>query len=154
MQVLQADAQHWERLRFVFGGKLELNKCFFYTLIWKFGADRLPSLIPKNQLPYTLMITQGNDTTPTAIEHKDCDEPHKTLCVMKAPNRSQAGEITRLTTKCNSDAQAILSNSITSSDSTIAYRVYHLTSIGYLLCTTCITRKDFTKIQGCPSAHF
>jgi hypothetical protein len=148
VQVLQADAQHWEILLFFSGGELELNKGFFYVLIWKFCADGLPSLTPKHQLPYTLMIKQGNDATPTAIKHKDCDKSHKTLGVMKAPNRSQAGEISRLTTKCNSHAQAILSNSVTASDSTILYRVYHLTSIGYSLGTTYITRKDFTKIQG------
>jgi hypothetical protein len=67
---------------------------------------------------------------------------------MKAPNRSQNGEIHRLQTKCNAHAQAILSNSVTSSDSTIAYRVYHLTSIGYSLSTTYITNKALTKIQG------
>jgi hypothetical protein len=42
------------------------------------------------------MITQGNDEAPTAIEQKDCSEPHKTLGAMKAPNRSQKGEIKRL----------------------------------------------------------
>jgi hypothetical protein len=94
------------------------------------------------------MMQQGNDDTPTTIEHKDCDTPHISLGVMKAPNRSQAGEIIRLTNKCNTHANMILTNSVTASDSTVAYRVYHLTSIGYSLGTTYITRKDFTKIQG------
>ena len=29
IQKLQTDAQHWERLLFISGGKLELNKCYF-----------------------------------------------------------------------------------------------------------------------------
>ena len=148
IQTLQTDAQHWERLLFISGGKLELTKCFFYIMIWKFCDNGLPSLTPKTQLPHTLMITQGNDAAPTSIEHKDCSAPHKTLGVMKAPNQSQAGEIIRLTTKCNNHAQAILSNSVTSSDSTVAYRVYHLTSVGYSLGTTYISLKDLTKVQG------
>ena len=148
VSTLQTDAQHWERLLFISGGKLELNKCFFYIMTWTFCANGIPSLTPKADLPYTLMITQGNDAHPTAIAHKDCTEPHKTLGVMKTPNRSQTGEITRLTTKCNIHAQAILSNSVTASDSAVAYRVYHLTSIGYSLGTTYISLKDLDKLQG------
>ena len=105
-------------------------------------------LTPKDQIPHQLMITQGNDNEPTEIIQKDCSEPHKTLGVMKAPNRSQNGEIQRLLTKCNDHAKAILSNSVTSSDSIIAYRVYHLTSIGYSLSTTYIAEADLKKVQG------
>ena len=57
VQVLQTDAQHWERLLFISGGKLELNKCFFYTLMWQFSEDGTPSLTPKAQLPHPHMIT-------------------------------------------------------------------------------------------------
>ena len=148
VQVLQDDAQHWERLLFISGGKLELNKCFFYALIWQFDTDETPTLTPKDQIPHQLMITQGNDNEPTEIIQKDCSEPHKTLGVMKAPNRSQNGEIQRLLTKCNDHAKAILSNSVTSSDSIIAYRVYHLTSIGYSLSTTYIAEADLKTVQG------
>ena len=35
IKTLQTDVQHWERLLFTSEGKLELNKCFFYLLIWK-----------------------------------------------------------------------------------------------------------------------
>jgi hypothetical protein len=136
VQVLQTDAQHWERLLFVSGGKLELNKCFFYLMIWHFSDDGTPSLTPKAQLPHSLMITQGNDAAPTEIAHKDCSTAHKTLGVMKAPNRSQAGEIARLHDKCKAHAKAMLSNSVSSTDSTVAYRACHLPSIGYSLSTT------------------
>ena len=148
IQKLQTDAQHWERLLFISGGKLELNKCFFYLLIWKFNDDGMPSLMTKAQLPHKLMITQGNDNEPTEIDHKDCATAHRTLGVMKAPNLSQAGETKRLAKKCKDHAKAILSNSVSSTDSAIAYRVYHLTSIGYSLSTTYLHAKALQKIQG------
>jgi hypothetical protein len=147
-QALQDEAQHWEHLLFISGRKLELNKCFFHALIWQFNADGKPHLTPKDQLPCNLMITQGNNEAPTAIEQKDCSEPHKTLGLMKAPNRSQKGEIKRLQAKCNKHAQATLSNSVTASDSTVACRVCHLTSIGCSLSTTCVTLQDLIKRQG------
>jgi hypothetical protein len=62
--VLQMDAQHWEKLLFTSGGKLELNKCFFCLLHWKFSEDGQPSLTPKAQLPCKLMLHQGNDPMP------------------------------------------------------------------------------------------
>jgi hypothetical protein len=148
LQVLQTDAQHWERLLFVSGGKLKLNKCFFCLMIWHFSDDGTPTLTPKAQLPHSLMIAQGNDTAPTEIAHKDCSTAHKTLRVMKAPNRSQAGEIARLHDKCKAHAKAMLSNSVSSTDSTVACRVCHLPSIACSLSTTCITAKCFSKIQG------
>jgi hypothetical protein len=148
VQTLQTDAQHWESLLFISGGKLELNKCFFYALTWKFGADGTPSPLPKEQIPYQLMLNQGNDDEPTVIKQKDCTESHRTLGIMEAPNRSQHGEIQRLTDKCKEHAQAILSKTVTSSDSTVAHSVYHLTSIGYSLSTTCMLPKELTKSQG------
>jgi hypothetical protein len=68
---------------------------------------------------------------------------------MKAPNRSQAGEIAKLKSKCDLHATAILSNSVTHAEAQLAYHVYHLTSIGYSLAVTYITEHEFnTNIQG------
>jgi hypothetical protein len=112
---------------------------------WQFSDDSLPSLIPKESLPYKLMLHQGNATQPTEIQQKDCSEAHKTLGVMKAPNRSQRSE---LKNKCNAHAVDILTNSVSHTDAALAYIVYHLTSIGYSLGTTYITKQAFTSIQG------
>jgi hypothetical protein len=79
------------------------------------------------------MLTQGNAPTPAEIDQKDCSTAHKTLGIMKAPNGSQTGEMACLTNKSNQRAAAILSNSVTHSDSLTAYQVYHLTSISYSL---------------------
>ena len=115
------------------------------VMITPFEDCFLPNNLPQ---PYRLMITQGEETAPTEIEHKDCSTPHDTLGVIKARNRSQAKEISHLKQKCKEPAKAILSNSLSSTGSTITDPVYRLTSIGYSLSTTYITSRDFTKIQG------
>jgi hypothetical protein len=147
-QILQIDAQHWETLLSTSGGKLELSKCFFYLMYWRFMENGMPQLTPKDQLPHTLMLHQGNDIAPTEILQKDCSKLHRTLGVMKAPNCSQTGELQRLDKKCSKHATAILSNSVTTSDAILAYKIYQLTSVGYSLGTTYITKKQFEKIQG------
>jgi hypothetical protein len=93
------------------------------------------------------MLTQGNDLTATEIDQKDCTESHKTLGLMKAPNRSQAGELARLNKKSNQRAAAIPSNSVTHTDSIIACRACHFTSIDCSLGVTCITAAQCDKIQ-------
>jgi hypothetical protein len=66
-QVLQTDAQHWEKLLFTSGGKLELSKCFFNIMYWTFSEDGIPGLTPKIDIPHKLMLHQGNVTEPTEI---------------------------------------------------------------------------------------
>jgi hypothetical protein len=109
-------------------------------------------LTPKTAIPHKLLLHQGNDLELTEIEQKDCHEPHKTLGVMKASDRSQTTDRgTQATEEQVCDAQhaaAILSNSVSTTDATLAYRVYHLTSVEYSLGTTYITRKEFETIQG------
>jgi hypothetical protein len=61
--ILQQDAQHWEKLLFTSGGKLELSKCFFYLMHWKFSSDGTPSLTRKSDLPDSLYKKIG--PTPT-----------------------------------------------------------------------------------------
>jgi hypothetical protein len=96
------------------------------------------------------MLTQGNTLTPTEIDQKDCSTAHKTLGVTKTPNRSQTGEMARLTKKSNQHAAAIFSNSVTHSDSLTTYQVYHLTSICYSLSVTYYlpSKKQCHHIQG------
>jgi hypothetical protein len=147
-QTLQTEAQHWEKLLSTSGGKLELTKCFFYLMYWKFSDDGIPTLTKKSQIPHKLMLYQGNETEPTEIDQKNCSEAHKTLGVMKAPDRSQTGEIQKLRSKCNAHATAILSNSVTHTEAALAYKVYHLTSVGYSLGTTYIQQKQFQSIQS------
>jgi hypothetical protein len=154
VDILQIDAHHWEKLLFTSGGKLELSKCFFYIMHWKFSSDGIPSLTSKDELPHQLLLHQGNDRVPTEIIQKDCGDSHKTLGVMKVPNRSQASEIVCLQLKCNIHAKAILSNGVTQSDAPIAYQVYHLTSVGYSLGTTYIQRQQFEKCKAKWSAPF
>jgi hypothetical protein len=50
VDILQIDAQHWEKLLFTSGGKLELSKCFFYIMHWKFSPEGIPSLTSKDEL--------------------------------------------------------------------------------------------------------
>ena len=53
---LQHDAQEWEQLLAATGGKLELSKCFYYILQWKFDEEGRLSCASKEELE-TLGVT-------------------------------------------------------------------------------------------------
>jgi hypothetical protein len=67
---------------------------------------------------------------------------------MKAPNRFQTGEIQKLKKKCKQHDVAILSNSVTSTDVSLAYHVYYLWSMGYSLGTIYIHKTEFHSIKS------
>jgi hypothetical protein len=47
----ESSAQWWEALLHATGGKLELSKCFFYLIFWKFDEEGVPYLERKENLP-------------------------------------------------------------------------------------------------------
>ena len=65
---LQFMAQTWERILFSSGGAMELSKCSYYILYWKWG-NGLPQLTPWAEFPAgaAITLTSGTSTHPTAI---------------------------------------------------------------------------------------
>jgi len=110
IQQLQARAQWWEELLHATGGRLELDKCFYYILQWKFDKEgkallaTLPDLQQYNSIVFRQSETQNNET----ITHRDCHNSHKTLGVMENPSGNNGGERERLQTKASKMAQLML----------------------------------------------
>jgi len=44
-QDTQRTAQWWEQLLYATDGKLELNKCFYYAILWTFDEEGVPTLV-------------------------------------------------------------------------------------------------------------
>jgi hypothetical protein len=57
---IQADGQLWECLLHTTGGELELSKCFYYILSWKW--DKI-----ENPIPQTINEQQINNNQPKHI---------------------------------------------------------------------------------------
>ena len=82
---LQCDAQKWESLLFAAGGKLELSKCFYYQMEWKFdkeGKAHIKTLEELEEGP--LRITDSETKQRHIIKSYNCNQPHKTLGVWLA----------------------------------------------------------------------
>ena len=57
MKILTHNAQTWEQMLHVSGGKLELIKCFWCLILWKWIAGQ-PTLVKKTKVPVKLKLIQ------------------------------------------------------------------------------------------------
>jgi hypothetical protein len=91
-------AQWWEALLHATGGKLELDKCFYYIMHWEFDEDGNASLATPEELGGdTISIRQSGDNEEVEITHNDCNTAHRTLGgLMINPAGTQTSEAERL----------------------------------------------------------
>jgi hypothetical protein len=72
----------WKDLLEVSGGKLELQKCFYYILCWKFDeqGDAQPlNISEQRKICPQLTVHEGSTNTTTKISQKETYESHTTL---------------------------------------------------------------------------
>jgi hypothetical protein len=78
MTRMQIRAQTWERLMFSSGGKLNLGKCFWYFIAWKW-TDGILSIRTINDYPGELQILSGSNPTPVTIDRIEASSALETL---------------------------------------------------------------------------
>jgi hypothetical protein len=106
---LRHDMIAWKELLEASGGKLELTKCFYYILTWKFDSkgNPIPTTIgDQRQLADQINIPEPSTNSIVQIQQKEVDEAHKTLGCYKCIIRNEQAEIGYL--KSRSDALALL----------------------------------------------
>jgi hypothetical protein len=76
--MIQHDAQTWERFLWTSDGLLKLEKCLYYHMMWTFHAESTASLTPASQLPPTdLSLGDSGISTPISQYMYSC--AHHTL---------------------------------------------------------------------------
>jgi hypothetical protein len=77
---LEREGQSWERFLWTSDGKLELSKCLFYILTYKFEPEGTPQMESATNIPERLVcLTLGEAIERTPIKHYDHKEAHRTL---------------------------------------------------------------------------
>jgi hypothetical protein len=82
LQRAQADGQKWERLLHTTGGELELEKCFYYILSWKWTkhGNPIPQTIEEQNIP-PLKLQLSSTNSSTILTQQEVYSSHKTLGV-------------------------------------------------------------------------
>ena len=148
---LQNDASEWVALLSATGGKLELSKCFFYILQWKFDDEGTPHPMTKDELEakgVSIKIQENEQGTPTTIKHLDCNTAHRTLGLYKSPTGNQSDQIEKITEKSNTIAASIAASSVTRSQATIAWNSIYVPAVAYPLVATYMSKETLIKIEN------
>ena len=146
---LQREAQTWERLLWSAGGALELNKCFYYILSWKFRHDGHPLLLLPPQLHgCNIQLTSGISSDLHTIQHKPCNVAHRTLGVWMAPTGTSETQATQCLQRSQQITKGLRNNRLTRTQAWMAYRHIWLPSVGYPLACSSLTTAQLSKIQN------
>jgi hypothetical protein len=141
-------AQWWEALLHATGGKLELSKCFFYLVFWKFDDEGMPYLELKENFLRPVLIKDSKNGRSVEIETKDCNKAHKTLGVMEQHDGNYETEAKRLTAKVKDLARRASCTSITEEEAHTLYHSMGLPSMTYSTVAGTLTRAEADKINS------
>jgi hypothetical protein len=147
-QGMQAEAQTWERLLHSTGGALELSKCFFYVMAWKFKKDGTPMLLTPDEMPdISIHLTTGTSDTLHPIAHKSTYDAHKTLGVKPNPSADTAACFTTQLAKGNCISEGVRLSPMERNEALMGYRHIWLPSVGYPLACWPLCEDDLYQIE-------
>jgi hypothetical protein len=108
---MQSNVQLWGNLLHVSGGALEIPKCNYYVMQWKFQPSGIPKL---NADINTILHLENRDRTATITLTNDAiTVAHKTLGTWKSTAQDQKKQASELELKSNGFARTIMASPIT-----------------------------------------
>lgn len=147
---LQRINQKWESLLACTGGQLELSKCFYYFVKWKFDDNSRPKIDNETRMEIILTDTIDKQNT-IKIKQKHPHEPHRTLGVYISPTENESMAIEELTMiKSNKFSNLIRSAraSLTKEETNIFMKSMYKPSMGYQLVATALSEEQCRRIQS------
>jgi hypothetical protein len=114
IELLTSQLQHnmiaWKELLEASGGKLELTKCFYYILTWRFDDKGNPipmTITDQREIAAQINVPDMFTNNIIYITQKEITEAHKTLGCFKCIIRNKLAEIEYLKARSNALANMI-----------------------------------------------
>jgi ribonuclease HI len=147
---LTHDMTTWNELLEASGGKLELSKCFYYILSWKFDKEGngvpMTILEQRNQHAVPIQIKKDNKDFIT-IQQKEVNTAHKTLGCFKAIDGNEKAQIKYLSDKSRQFGRKLYNTSLTRKQAIMAYKTIYIPSMRYGLPACSLSHDDIESIQ-------
>ena len=134
-------AQAWERLMFASGGKLNLQKCFWYLITWQWN-DGIPRLSTLQETPGELTIHSSADDQPLTITRVDTTDALATLGIWTSPSGQNESQVNHLKTVLAPIMNTIRQAPLSTAESAFLLPVYLLPKLRYVLAGTTLTKKQ------------
>lgn len=128
---LQQDAQCWNDLLFISGGKLEISKCSFHVLSFKFQPDGKP--FPSKDLPPPIQLRDAINGESIAVSALPPEQPHKILGHLKAPVGNGNHQLRAIIAKANSVSRLIASGPFSRYGAKAVYVAKYIAGLQYVL---------------------
>jgi hypothetical protein len=153
MEKVQSDAQLWNDLLYVSGGKLEITKCSYHPLRFKFAPDGTPSV--ETTLPPAIKIIDSMTNTAFQVTPLSPYSPHKTLGHWKAPTGSSSTQLSVLRTKMKMISIRISTSWLSRYGARLAYHAIYVATLRYVLPQCHFPAKTLRKAekQSLPSLY-
>jgi hypothetical protein len=141
------NATTWAKLLGATGGALELPKCSYHALYWKFsaqGAPVLASIPPKYRQIEVIDPISGQEQT---LEYLPPYSAHKTLGHYKEPAGIQKMQFQQLLKKSNAITEFLWSTPLSRAESWLYYHACYLPSVSYPLTCSHLSIRQLETIQ-------
>ena len=144
---LESMAQKVEKLLHTSGGALELSKCFYYIMKWKWIKGE-PFMCSGTDFEGTsIHLTKGEDAQKYTINRKEVTTPHRTLGVYVAPDGSFTKQLDILKQKDEDFATNLQKSKLAPHLAKMAYEMQHHASMGYVLPVTTLETTELHVAQ-------
>ena len=141
---MQDDAQLWNNLLWSSGGCLELHKCGYHTIYYRFHSSGIPYL----NCQHTHQVTiQSPDGTDIPIQQKNIYTPRKNLGHFKSQAGKYKAQYEVILNKAKGVVDGIISSGATRSEVCLFYDSVYCPTIEYTLPQSFLSPKQLSDIE-------
>jgi hypothetical protein len=146
-QQLNLLGQEWERLLFSTRGVLNLSKCFWFLITWKWVGSTA-KLATIAQSPASLHMTAGINPSTREIHLIESTESFRTLGVIISPSCSTKGSMEKLQQIATAYARNVAGSHLTREETIMSYVQHLLPKLRFQLPALSLSKSQCNKITS------
>jgi hypothetical protein len=148
---LKYDGQYWAGLLEASGGRLELVKCFYYLLTWKWdkkGNPSAASIIDQYDNQHNICLTINEDPlSNTPLNQRDIHQCHKTLGAFKRISGKEIDHEKYLREKSDKYAVIVCHSKLNRTQARLAYNSCYIPALTYSSTSVAFEESILNRIQ-------
>ncbi len=144
---LQVVAQRWEKLLFSTGGALNLSKCFWFLLAWRWENGK-PTLHTAATAPGILQMTSENESTPITVPRIEPTSSFRTLGVHISPSGTNTGALKVLENIVLDYCSLVRGSHFTRQEALTSYIQYLLPKVRFQPPLLSLNQQDCDKLMS------
>jgi hypothetical protein len=143
----QTNATLWAQMLGVSGGSLELQKCSYHVINWKFSIQGAPVLAACASTFQALEVRDPLTNRDHSLSYIPPHKAHKTLGHYKEPAGTQVEQFRKLKDKSDSITTFLWSTPVTRSETALFYHACYIPAVCYPLTCSHFTFLQLSQIQ-------